>query len=200
MTAIGRRGRPRSAACDEAIVDAALCVFADDGYDGLTMEAVAARAGVGKATLYRRYPGKAELIFRAVSCLTASEVPDADTGSLRGDLTLVAGNLVHLLTATVAGQCVSQLVAALPRSSALRREHRRFLADRRAVSRRAIERAIARDEVPPDTDPDLVTDLVVGPIFYRHLVSRAPLDGDYADRVVDAATATLGRPAAASMR
>jgi AcrR family transcriptional regulator len=195
---VARPGRPRSPECDQAIVDAALAVFADEGYDGFTIEAVAARAGVGKATVYRRYPGKAELIVRAVSCLTSAEVPEPDTGSLRGDLAFVAHHLVHLLTRTVAGRCVPQLAVALPRSRALAREHRRFLAERRAVTRGVVERAITRGDVAPDTDPEIVTDLVVGPLFYRHLVSGAPLTDAYADEVVDsvvaarAASAPLG--------
>jgi len=192
-----RRGRPRSAACDQAIVDAALEVFAAEGYDGFTIEAVAARAGVGKATVYRRYPGKAELIVRAVSCLTSAEVPEPDTGTLRGDLAFVAHHLVHLLTRTIAGRCVPQLAVALRRSRALAREHRRFLAERRAVTRSVVERAMARGEVAPETDPDVVTDLLVGPLFYRHLVSRAPLTDAYADEVVDSVVAALAAPAPA---
>jgi AcrR family transcriptional regulator len=192
---VGRPGRPRSAACDQAIVDAALDVFADEGYDGFTIEAVAARAGVGKATVYRRYPGKAELIVRAVSCLTSAEVPEPDTGSLRADLAFVAHHLVRLLTRTVAGRCVLQLAVALPRSRALAREHQRFLAERRAVTRGVVERAIGRGDVAADTDPEVVTDLLVGPLFYRHLVSRAPLTDAYADLVVDSVVAALAAPA-----
>ncbi|HEY6318137.1 MAG TPA: TetR/AcrR family transcriptional regulator [Acidimicrobiia bacterium] len=194
---VARPGRPRSPECDQAIVDAALAVFANEGYDGFTIEAVAARAGVGKATVYRRYPGKAELIVRAVSCLTSAEVPEPDTGSLHGDLTFVAHHLVHLLTRTVAGRCVPQLAAALPRSPALAREHRRFLAERRAITRAVLERAIARGDIPVGTDPEVVTDLLVGPLFYRLLVSGAPLTAAYADEVVDSVVATMAAPAPA---
>ena len=194
MTALGRPGRPRSPVCDQAIVDAALVVFADDGYDGFTIEAVAARAGVGKATVYRRYPGKAELIVEAASRLTNADLPDADTGALPADLTLIAHHLVHLLTRTVAGRCVPQLVAALPRSRALAREYRRFLTERRALTVGAIQRAVIRGDVPADTDPEVVADLLAGPIFYRHLVSRAPLDDTYADQVVAAVLAAIAAP------
>ncbi|HEV2309678.1 MAG TPA: TetR/AcrR family transcriptional regulator [Acidimicrobiia bacterium] len=196
---VPRPGRPRSAACDLAILDAALEVFADEGYDAFTMEAVAARAGVGKATVYRRYPGKAELIVSAVSRLTSAEVPEPDTGSLRGDLSFVARHLVHLLTQTVAGRCVPQLAVALPRSRALAREHRRFVAERRAVSRRVIERAMARGDIASDIDPEVVIDLLVGPLFYRHLVSRAPLSDAYADEVVDSVVAVVAAPARADV-
>jgi len=134
---------------------------------------------------------------RAVSCLTSAEVPEPDTGTLRGDLAFVAHHLVHLLTRTIAGRCVPQLAVALRRSRALAREHRRFLAERRAVTRSVVERAMARGEVAPETDPDVVTDLLVGPLFYRHLVSRAPLTDAYADEVVDSVVAALAAPAPA---
>jgi AcrR family transcriptional regulator len=184
-------GRPRSLEADQAILDAALVVFAEEGYDGLTIEAVAARAGVGKGTVYRRYPGKAELVFHAASCLTASDVPDADTGSLAGDLHVLARWLVHLLDGTIAGRCVPQLVAAVSRTPELAGEHARFVAERRHHALAAVARAIGRGEVPPDTDASLVVDLLAGPIFYRHLVCRGALDVDYADRVVDAVLASL---------
>ncbi len=179
-------GRPRSPEADQAIVDAALAVFAEDGYDGLTMEAVAARAGVGKATVYRRYPGKAELVFHAAASLTESVAPAVDTGSLAGDLRVLARFLVQLLDGTVAGRCVPQLVAAVSRTPELAGEHARFVAARRDQTLVAVARAVARAEVAPDTDADLVADLLAGPIFYRHLVCRGELDVDYADRVVDA--------------
>jgi AcrR family transcriptional regulator len=192
-----RPGRPRSVEADQAIVDAALAVFAEEGFDGLTMEAVAARAGVGKATVYRRYPGKAELVIRAASCLTAAEAPEADTGSLRGDLQAIARNLVHLLTRTVAGHCVPELVAALPRCAELAEEHRRFMAGRRRHTLRAVERAVTRGEIADGTDGELVADLLTGPIFYRHLVLRGRLDERYADQVAGAVLDSLtdGAPA-----
>jgi AcrR family transcriptional regulator len=192
-----RPGRPRSAAADQAIVDAALAVFAEEGFDGLTMEAVAARAGVGKATVYRRYPGKAELVIRAASCLSAAQAPEVDTGTLRGDLQAIARNLVHLLTATVAGRCVPELVSALPRCAELADEHGRFIAARRRHTLRAVERAVARGEIHADADAELIADVLAGPIFYRHLVLRGRLDVRYADRVADAVIAGLARPVTA---
>jgi AcrR family transcriptional regulator len=191
MTPSPRLGRPRSPAADQAIVDAALVLFAEEGFEGFTMEGVATRAGVGKATVYRRYPGKVELVMRAAECLTADELPAPDTGTLRGDLVAVARSLVHLLTSTPTGGCVTQLVAALPRSPELADEHARFVAARRERTRGAVARAARRGEVSPDTDAELVADLVAGPIFYRYLVSRGPLDDGYADSVVDAVLASL---------
>ena len=195
MSPAPRLGRPRSPAADQAIVDAALVLFAEEGFERLTMEGVATRAGVGKATVYRRYPGKVELVMRAAECLTADEPPASDTGTLRGDLVAFARSLVHLLTSTLTGGCVTQLVAALPRSPELADEYARFVAARRERTRGAVARAAGRGEVSPDTDAELVADLVAGPIFYRYLVSRDPLDDGYADAVVDAVLASLCAPA-----
>jgi AcrR family transcriptional regulator len=191
VTVAARPGRPRSPECDRAILDAALALLPELGFDGFTMEAVAARAGVGKATVYRRYAGKAALVMRAAACLTEAEAPAPDTGSLRGDLSTIARNLVHLLTDTPAGRCIPEIVAALPHAPGLAAEHAVFLSRRRAATARAVRRAVDRGEVSPGTDAELVADLVAGPIFYRHLVSRGRLDAAYADRVADSVLAAL---------
>lgn len=192
MTEAPRPGRPRSAEVDEAIVEAALDLFAEDGFEGLTMEAVATRAGVGKASLYRRYPCKTELIIDAASRLTEAAQLGADTGSLAGDLRACARGLVRVLTGTVAGRCASQLIAAVARCPELGVEHARLVTARRLPVRGAVARAVERGEVAPTVDVELVADLLAGPIFYRHLVSQARLDVRYADRVVDGVLEWLG--------
>ena len=101
-----RRGRPRSEQADRAILDAALELFADAGFDGLTVEGVAARAGVGKATIYRRYPCKVDLVMASARFLTQVEAPQPDTGRVEDDLRATARGLVHLLTETAAGGAV----------------------------------------------------------------------------------------------
>jgi AcrR family transcriptional regulator len=178
-------GRPRSAAADTAILDAALSVFADAGLDGMTMEGVAARAGVGKATIYRRYPSKVQLVLAAARSLSTAEAPQPDTGSFREDLRLTARGLVHLLRDTVAGFAVRQLVAELDRNAELRDAHAEFLAGRRANMATAVQRGVERGELSPDTDAEMVADLIAGPIFYRHLVLCARLDGAYAEELVE---------------
>jgi AcrR family transcriptional regulator len=178
-------GRPRSAEADAAILDAALAIFAAAGYEGLTVEGVAARAGVGKATIYRRYPGKVQLVIAAARSLSAAEAPQPDTGSFREDLRLTARGLVHLLTDTTAGVAVRQLVAELDRNAELRDAHAEFLAGRRANMAAAVQRGVARGELAQVTDAELVADLIAGPIFYRHLVLCGRLDADYADGLVE---------------
>jgi AcrR family transcriptional regulator len=182
-------GRPRSEVADRAILDAAMEVFAEAGLDGVTVEGVATRAGVGKATIYRRYPCKVDLVIAAAGALCEAEAPKPDSGSVDGDLRVVARNLVRLLTQTIAGQAMPQMVADSARHDEMREAQRRFVASRHAVTAVAIARGIERGELRADTDIDLVVDLIGGPIFYRHLVSGGRLDSTFADRLVDSALA-----------
>jgi AcrR family transcriptional regulator len=182
-------GRPRSEEADRAILDAAIEVFAEAGLDGVTVEGVAARAGVGKATIYRRYPSKVDLVIAAASSLCEAESPNPDTGSVAGDLRVIARNLVRLLTKTAAGRAMPQLVADAALNDELGDAHRDFVARRRARTAQAVTRGIERGELRSDTDVELLVDLIGGPIFYRHLVSGGRLDASWADRLVDTALA-----------
>jgi AcrR family transcriptional regulator len=183
---VRRPGRPRSEAADRAILDAALEVFAECGFDGLTVEGVAARAGVAKATIYRRYPCKVDLVMAAASCLREAVAPDPDTGRVADDLRVIARALIQVLTSTPVGPAARQMVAEIGRNPDLRRAHQTFIAARRAVVVAAVRRGIEHGELRAGIDPELVADLVGGPIFYRYLVSGAPLDPTFADRVVSA--------------
>lgn len=190
MTAPTRApGRPRSEEADRAILDAAIEVFAEAGLDGVTVEGVAARAGVGKATIYRRYPSKVDLVIAAATALCEAESPNPDSGSVEGDLRVIARNLVRLLTKTAAGRAMPQLVADAALNDELGDAHRSFVARRRGRTAQAVTRGIERGELRSDTDVELVVDLIGGPIFYRHLVSGGRLDNSLADRLVDAALA-----------
>ncbi len=182
-------GRPRSEEADRAILDAAIEVFAEAGLDGVTIEGVAARAGVGKATIYRRYPSKVDLVIAAATALCEAESPNPDSGSVEGDLRVIARNLVRLLTKTSAGRAMPQLVADAALNDELRDAHRSFVARRRGRTAQAVTRGIERGELRSDTDVELLVDLIGGPIFYRHLVSGGRLDNSWADRLVDAALA-----------
>ena len=114
-------GRPRSAEADEAILDATLELFADAGLEGLTVEGVAARAGVGKATVYRRYPGKLELVVASLKASADVEAPPPDTGAVRGDLRELVDTLIARLTGTAVGRAMPMLVAEAARGAGARR-------------------------------------------------------------------------------
>ena len=177
-------GRPRSAEADDAILEAAIELFAETGFEGLTVEAVAARAGVGKATVYRRYSCKAELVAAACRAyvILGSETPD--TGDLRTDLRALLDSLVRVLTTTPVGRVMPTLVAEKARIPVLAAEHHALVVEKRRRHRSVIDGAVARGELQPDVDPELFIDACVGPVFYRFLVSGASIDDAYLDALV----------------
>lgn len=159
-------GRPRSAEADEAILGAALAAFLEVGYQGMSIEDVATRAGVGKTTIYRRWPGKDELIAAAVSRVT--EAGDhADTGSLRGDLLAV---VERLRRSPLSGRTFARLVAELDANPALAPIYRdNVVRPRRAALRAVLRRGVARGELSGDVDLDLAVDMLIGPVMLRGL-------------------------------
>lgn len=182
-----RGGRPRDASRDAAIVTAALEVLAEHGYERMTMDQVARRAGAGKATLYRRWPSKADLVVHAVSQFdrmpTLEELPD--TGSLRGDLlTLMRPQSEQderrsLAVATgIASLLCAEPALADAAGTALVEP---FVASQRLLIRRAIERG----EVPGDVDVDTVAFVTPSMTAFRLIVQRKPVDVDLLARLVD---------------
>ena len=180
-----RPGRPRSVIADEAILDAATDAFIELGWDGLTIEGVAARAGVGKTTIYRRYPSRLDLLLAAAERLAQQKGPVPDTGTLRGDLLGLVRAYLDMLTGTRAGRAIPAMVAATARNPELAIAYRSFIAERRRESAATLDRAIGRGELPPDVDRHLVLDLLVAPLFYRAYVSRESLDDAYFESLVD---------------
>jgi AcrR family transcriptional regulator len=181
-------GRPRSLEADEAILEAAVELFAEGGLDGLTVEGVAARANVGKATIYRRYPSKVDLVIAASRsfALDGDDLPP-DTGSTRADLLALVNWLIAMLTATPLGRALPMMVADRARVPELAEAHRALVEEKRARHREVVGRAVARGDLRADVDLEAVIDAYVGPVFYRFLISDAPLDAAFAEGLVDAA-------------
>jgi AcrR family transcriptional regulator len=164
-------GRPRSAAADEAILRATLELLAQDGYRALTMERVRERAGVGKATLYRRYGSKEELVRAAIVHLNADIPLPPDSGSFLADFASVARAVIAGAEATGAFDLMPRLLADVagdPAMHALFSEH--LVAPRRRVLRALLERAVARGEVRDDVDLDIAVDLIAGAMVYRIII------------------------------
>jgi AcrR family transcriptional regulator len=180
-----KRGRPRSAEADEAILEAAIDAFVEDGWNGLTIEGVAARAGVGKATIYRRYESRTDLLFAAARRLAEERDPVPDTGTLRGDLLALVQSFVRMMASTRHGQAIPEMVAATAKHPELNPPYREFLSGRRDAWRAAIGRGVERGDLPPGVDRELLVDQLVGPLFYRTLVSHEPIDDEYVDRLVE---------------
>ena len=164
-------GRPRSTEADEAILRAALELLAEDGYRALTMERVRERSGVGKATLYRRYGSKEELVRAAIVHLNA-DVPLPDTGALVSDFAATATTILAGAARTGALTLMPRLLSDVtgdPEMHALFYEH--LVEPRRKVVRTIVERAQARGEIRADVDPELAIDLMVGPFIYRVIIA-----------------------------
>jgi AcrR family transcriptional regulator len=180
-------GRPRSLEADEAILEAAVDVFAEVGFDALTMEGVAARAGVGKNTLYRRYRNKLDLVVSAVRRFTDVGAVPPDTGTTRGDVAALVDDLVAIVIDTPMGRMLPVLVATRARVPELDAAYSEIVADKRARSEAVVRRGIERGDFRDDIDVEAAIDAFVSPVFYRLLVTNAPLDAAFRAGVVDAA-------------
>ena len=179
-------GRPRSPEADRAILRAAVDLLADAGYGGVTMEGVAARAGVGKATVYRRWPSKPALVLDAVGACREIGSPPPDTGSARQDLLAFVRAFMHHLRTSDAGRVMPALVAELARNADLAAAFREgFVQPRRARVLDAVGRGVGRGEIRPDVDPELVADAVVALLQHRFLVTGMEIDDDLPERVID---------------
>jgi AcrR family transcriptional regulator len=180
----GRGGRPRDPSRDGAIRAAILQVLAESGYAGLTMDAVAAAAGVGKATIYRRWRTKSDLVADAVAELSAMSIEAPDTGSLEGDLRVLLRWLVTAVNGPL-GAATLSLLSALPHEPALREAFRSGpMGVWSAAFRRVWERAAARGEVPESVRGTAVSSTASAPILQRWLFSGEPVSDAFADEVL----------------
>ncbi len=183
-----RPGRKRDASRDPAILDAAVEVLAEVGYDGMTIDMVAARAKAGKATVYRRWASKSELVIDAVACLKNADLDMAslpDTGTLRGDL--VAMIRPHSIEdAKRKLQVMGGLVSMLSRHPELAAAVQAAIVDPRARAVRfLLERAIARGEIRADVDVATLSLVSAAMATHRTLILRKPVDRAFLISVID---------------
>jgi AcrR family transcriptional regulator len=178
-------GRPRDERADRAMLSATLELMAENGAHDLRVDDVAGRAGVGKATIYRRYRSKDELITAAVAGLV-SEIAIPDTGRTRADLLALMRSAVGVYRGSVEAAVMPSLVGAMSRDAELARLVREgFLARRRAALRVVLERGIERGDLRGDLDVELALDVLGGPLFYRLLITGGPIDEQLAEGVVE---------------
>ena len=196
-----RRGRPRSSRTEKAILKAAGEIVLESGLDDLTIEDVAERAGVGKASIYRRWPSKGALAFDAVVDGILATQPTPDTGTLEGDLTRVAESWVRLANLPRGGRTVAHFIAEVQSDPDLAVAWRERFVDRIRTARRPIiERAIARGEIRAGSDPELIMDVLFGPLYHRYLNRHLPLDQSFARGVARMVTSAAKDGAAADPR
>jgi AcrR family transcriptional regulator len=176
-------GRPRNAACDRAILAAALACLVDDGYAGMSVEGVASRAEVGKATIYRRWPTKSALVVDAVRACAFDQIPLVDTGDVRADL----GRMLHALLDMMRRE------APLLRAFAIEQTRHPeladawrlgFLAERRQALREALRRGVERGQLPAATDVELLADVGPALMWQRLTVIGEEPPADLPERIL----------------
>jgi AcrR family transcriptional regulator len=186
-------GRPRDPRHDRAILEASLEILQEQGYGGLTIEGVAARAGVGRPTIYRRWPSKPALVVAALVQSARLAVPMQDTGSLRRDLIAFQRHQVELLNAPESRRVTAGLVADLADDPELADTYlSQYVAPRRAQVWQLLQRGIDRGELAADVDLAFIYDLLVGPLFMRAVVWGQPLATDAAEKTTDVILAAFG--------
>ncbi|MBL8775730.1 MAG: TetR/AcrR family transcriptional regulator [Acidimicrobiales bacterium] len=199
MTAASSMARPPGRPLDEHastdILDAAVVLLTEEGFGGVTVDTVAARAGVSKATIYRRWSTKEELLLEAASCLSGAPDELPDTGSLRGDLAALYEGFLPALIDGVPGQMLPQMVAEGTRNPEIRRMLADFADSRRTRWRTVLERASDRGELVEGLDAEVVVDCLTGPLFTRLLVTGRPLTPALAEQVLDVVLAGVTRRA-----
>jgi AcrR family transcriptional regulator len=180
-----RRGRPRKAQADRAILSATIDLVAEVGITDFRVEDVALRAGVGKSAIYRRYESKTALVAAAISALV-SEISVPDTGSTRDDLVALMREAVAVYNNRVYAGVMPSLVAAMRHQPELASAVRDgFLTMRRQALRAVLDRGVARRDLRADVDVELALDVLGGPLFYRLLITGGALDEALATGVAD---------------
>jgi AcrR family transcriptional regulator len=145
---------------------------------------LAHRAGVGKATIYRRWESKETLILDALR-MTTTPIPVPDEGSVRDDLLAYMDAVIERFSPGRGSDVLPHLIEASCYDDQLRASLDEYLRERQATTRMILHRAIERGQLPADTDVDLITDVILAPFFYRHLLTGAPVDRDFTHRLVD---------------
>ena len=181
---------PRVERSKAAILEATLALLAEEGVGGLTVDAVAARAGVGKATVYRHWASRAELVVDAISSLITDDEA-VDRGSLREDLKAIYERIGQVCSTGMLARVMPTLAEAAARDPELASVHKDFVSRRRRHLVAALERAAERGELRPGLDPSIVADLVAGPMFYKKLVHHECPDAAYAAALLELVLAAL---------
>lgn len=179
------RTDPRVARSRAAILQACADLIAEEGFAGVTIEAVAARSGAAKTTIYRHWPSREALLIEAFGACSGAPAPPPDSGAARDDVRRVLGALARKLDDGDWRASLCSLVDAAGRDAELARLHAATIAERRRPLSEVLERGVRRGELPSDLDVDRTVSMLAGPLFYRAMVSREPLDEAFVADVVD---------------
>jgi AcrR family transcriptional regulator len=185
----------RSKRAHEAILTAAAELIHERPYADVCIEAIAARAGVGKQTIYRWWTSKAAVLMDACAAHVARELPLPDQGAVRDDLRAYLTHVCSYFTNQLSKPAIAGLLAEAQCDAELARAFRqRLLMQRRELLRSLLERGVARGELRDDTDLGVVTDMIYGALWYRMLFLNLPLDETFVEQVIDQTIAGIAAP------
>ena len=177
----------RSEPARRAVLEAADDLLVERGFAGVTMEAIATRAGVAKQTVYRWWPSKTDVLLDAFLQDVAEDLIPPDHGDLAADLRAYLSRLARFLRDSDAGAVFRALVAQAQHDPVFAARFRtRYLDEQRGRDQLPLRRAQQRGRLPADLDLATATDQLVGPLYYRVLVTNEPVDADFTDRLVEA--------------
>jgi AcrR family transcriptional regulator len=180
-----RSGRPRSERVHQAILTAAREILMEEGFAAMRLEHVAARAGVGKTAIYRRWPSKQALAQDLLSQLAAPHIAVADTDNTHDELLAVVTNPMRAVTETDFGPVIKAMLSQIASNPTIGDPFRATVVEaRRTEVARVVERGIARGDLRQDVDVAVATELLVGPVYFR-LMFGGVLDFAFAEQIVD---------------
>lgn len=187
-------GRPRSDRAHRAILNAARVELVENGFSRFRLEHVAARAGVAKATIYRRWPSKEALAQDLLAQLAAPHIAVADVGDTRAELRATVASVVHAVAETDYGPVIRALLSQIAINPALGDPFRETIVRaRREEVARVIGRGIERGDLRVEADLGVATELLVGPVYFR-LMFGGELGSDFAERIADGVYRGYARP------
>jgi AcrR family transcriptional regulator len=179
------RGRPRDEAARQRILEAALKLLAETSFAEVTIDAIAERARVGKATVYRWWPNKAAVVIEAFRESFAPELPFPETGSFRDDIKTQVRQFARVLSGR-AGRMLSEFIVAARTDPDVAHAFRTLWSDvRRNEAKQVLNRHKARGQMRGEVDPDLVLDVLYGPLYFRLLAKNEAPGPKYAEALVD---------------
>lgn len=180
----GKRGRPRNMETQSSILSASYELLLESGFGAVTVEKIAERAQVSKATIYKWWPNKAAVVMDGFLSAAAARLPVPDTGSVFQDILEHATNMA-LFMISREGSILLEIIGEGQVDSALAEAFRvRYVQPRRLEVRNIMNRGFQRGELENNLDIALCTDLIYGPIFYRLLVTGDPIDKNYVEQLV----------------
>ncbi|MDT8978669.1 TetR/AcrR family transcriptional regulator [Paenibacillus sp. chi10] len=180
----GKRGRPRNVEAQKSILSASYELLLENGFQAVTVDKIADRAQVSKATIYKWWPNKAAVVMDGFLYAATTRLPVPDTGSTFQDIQIHATNLTRFLTSRE-GIIITELLGEGQFDSGLAEAYRsRFFRPRRLEARGILEKGVQRGELKQNLDIGICIDLIYGPIFYRLLVTGEALDEPYVQQLV----------------